>query len=60
MSEEDRTIFRQDLYKELKVTSETLRQWIKKGKIPPADLNVSQRKVAWRASSLRAAGLKIF
>ena len=60
MSEEDRVISRQELYKAFSVTSETLRQWIKKGKIPPPDMAISQRTVAWRASSLRAAGHNIF
>lgn len=55
----DRIINRQELYKELGVTSETLRTWIKKGKIPAADIAISQRTVAWRLSTLQAAGINL-
>ena len=36
MMNEDRIIYRQDLYKMLGVTSETLRRWVKENKLPPA------------------------
>lgn len=56
-SNEDRIIYRQDLYAMLGVTSETLRRWIRDGKLPPADVAITQRTVGWRLSSLRAAGI---
>ena len=59
MSDKDRVIPRQDLYKKMGVTSETLRKWIKDGKIPPADIAISQRTVAWRLSTLQAAGINL-
>ena len=59
MPKQDRIISRQDLYKEMHVTSETLRSWIKLGKIPPPDIAISQRTVAWRLSTLQAAGIKL-
>lgn len=56
---EDRIIYRQDLYKLLGVTSETLRRWTKEGKMPTADIAISRRTVGWRLSTLHAAGIKL-
>ena len=56
---EDRIIYRQDLYKLMGVTSETLRRWVKDGKIPSADIAISRRTVGWRLSTLQAAGIKL-
>jgi predicted DNA-binding transcriptional regulator AlpA len=55
----DRVIYRQDLYRAMGVTSETLRRWLKEGKIPPADVQLSVRTVGWRLSTLHAAGIKL-
>jgi predicted DNA-binding transcriptional regulator AlpA len=59
MNDQDRVIKRQELYKMMGVTSETLRTWIKQGKLPKADIALSQRTVAWRLSTLQAAGIKL-
>lgn len=56
---EDRIIYRQDLYEMLKVTSETLRRWIRDGKLPPADVAITQRTMGWRLSTLQAAGIRL-
>lgn len=56
---EDRIIYRQDLYKMLGVTSETLRRWIREGKMPCADIAITQRTVGWRLSTLQTAGIKL-
>lgn len=56
---DDRIIYRQDLYKALGVTSETLRKWIKEDKMPPADIAISRRTVGWRLSTLQAAGIRL-
>lgn len=56
---EDRIIYRQDLYKMLGVTSETLRKWVKDNKMPPADIAISRRTVGWRLSTLQAAGIRL-
>lgn len=55
----DRIIYRQDLYKLIGVTSETLRRWLKEGKIPAADIAISRRTVGWRLLTLHAAGIKL-
>lgn len=59
MNAQDRIIYRQDLYKLIGVTSETLRRWIIDGKMPPADIAISRRTVGWRLSTLHAAGIKL-
>lgn len=59
MTDTDRIIYRQDLYKLIGVTSETLRRWLKEGKIPAADIAISRRTVGWRLSTLHAAGIKL-
>lgn len=56
---EDRIIYRQDLYKMLGVTSETLRKWLKDNRLPPADIAISRRTVGWRLSTLHAAGIRL-
>jgi predicted DNA-binding transcriptional regulator AlpA len=56
---EDRIIYRQDLYKMLGVTSETLRRWTRDGKLPSADVAITQRTVGWRLSTLQAAGIRL-
>jgi predicted DNA-binding transcriptional regulator AlpA len=56
---EDRIIYRQDLYGILKVSSETLRRWVRDGKLPPADVAITQRTVGWRLSTLQAAGIRL-
>lgn len=56
---DDRIIYRQDLYKGLGVTSETLRRWIRDGKMPAADISITRRTVGWRLSTLQAAGIKL-
>jgi predicted DNA-binding transcriptional regulator AlpA len=55
----DRIIYRQDLYKMLGVTSETLRRYLRDKKIPPADIAITQRTVGWRLSTLQAAGIML-
>lgn len=55
----DRVIYRQDLYKMLGVTSETLRRWLKDNRLPPADVAITQRTVGWRLSTLHAAGIML-
>jgi len=55
----DRIIYRQDLYKMLGITSETLRRYLRDKKIPPADIAITQRTVGWRLSTLHAAGINL-
>lgn len=54
---EDRVIWRQDLQREMRVTSETVRRWMRAGKLPPPDVDLSRRTKGWRLSTLRRAGI---
>jgi hypothetical protein len=55
----DRIIFRADLQAQLKVGSEAIRRWIRDGKLPTPDVNISLRTRAWRLSTLQAAGINL-
>lgn len=41
------------------VCSETIRVWMKSGKLPPPDVKFSLRTMGWRLSTLRAAGIDL-
>lgn len=57
--DQDRLILRGDLPEELGVCSETVRRWMKAKKLPPPDVDLSQRTRGWRLSTLRAAGINL-
>lgn len=56
---EDRVIWRPDLCTMLGVGSQCVREWIKKGKLPQPDIDLSTRTKGWRMSTLHAAGIKL-
>lgn len=56
---EDRLVLRSDLTKALSVTSETLRVWLKSGKLPKPDVALSRRTMGWRLSTLQSAGIRL-
>lgn len=41
------------------VCSETIRVWMKSGKLPAPDVKLSLRTMGWRLSTLRAAGINL-
>jgi hypothetical protein len=55
----DRVIWRADLQAEMRVTSETVRRWMKAGKLPPPDVDISRRTKGWRLSTLHRAGIRL-
>lgn len=55
----NRVIYRADLPELFGVTSETIRRWMKAGKLPTPDVRITQRTVGWRVSTLQAAGIGI-
>lgn len=57
---DDPVIYRRDLYKRLRISSETLRRWMRDDKLPKPDVKLSQRSVGWKVSTLEAAGHSIF
>ena len=57
---EDRVIWRRELMKLCNVTSsETIRRWMKEGKLPKPSVQLSQRTTGWKLSDLRAAGVVV-
>lgn len=56
---EDRMLSRADLADALRVSAETLRLWLKAGKLPKPDVALSRKTYLWRLSSLRAAGINV-
>jgi predicted DNA-binding transcriptional regulator AlpA len=58
-SETDRVIYRQDLCTLLGVGSEAMRRWLKAGKLPKPDVDISQKTRGWKVSTLRAAGIDL-
>lgn len=55
---QDRVIYRDEL-KTLAngVCSQTIRRWLKSGKLPAPDVAISLRTKGWRLSTLQAAGI---
>lgn len=56
---DDPVIWRNDLMKRMSVTSETMRRWLKDGKLPKPDVDLSNRTRGWKTSTLRAAGINV-
>jgi len=59
LGESDRVIWRADLQAHFRVHSETMRRWLRSGKLPVPDVDISQRTRGWKLSTLRAAGIDI-
>lgn len=57
--DQDRLILRGALPAELGVSSETVRRWMRDGKLPKPDVDLSLRTRGWKLSTLRAAGLNL-
>ena len=56
---QDPVIWRADLPRMLRVSSETVRKYIKAQKLPPPDVDLSLRARGWKLSTLRAAGINL-
>lgn len=55
----DRIFWRCDLRAALHCSPDTLRRFIRDKKLPAPDVNLSQRTMGWKASTLRAAGINL-
>ena len=55
----DRVFWRDDLRAALQCSPDTLRRYIRDKKLPQPDVNLSQRTMGWKASTLRAAGINL-
>jgi len=58
-AEENRVIWRRDLQATMQVTGETMRRWLRSGKLPTPDVEMSRKTVGWRVATLRQAGIYI-
>ena len=57
---EDRVIWRRDLMQLLGGKSaDTIRRYLKDGKLPKPDVDLSMRTKGWKVSTLRAAGINV-
>lgn len=52
-------IWRADLAKRLHRSSETIRLWMRDGKLPKPDVDLSLKTRGWKLSTLRAAGIDL-
>ena len=59
VSANDPVIWRSDLPALLRVSSETVRKYIKANKLPPPDVALSLKSRGWKMSTLRAAGINL-
>lgn len=55
----DRVLYRPELCKTLGVTSETIRRWLKEGKLPKPDVALSVKTQGWRVSTLHKYGIGV-
>jgi hypothetical protein len=59
MTDENEVIKRSDLPRLLKVSSDTVRKYIKSGKLPSYDVALSRKTSGWKRSTLVNAGVKV-
>jgi hypothetical protein len=59
MTDENEVIKRSDLPRLLKVSSDTVRKYIKSGKLPSYDVALSRKTSGWKRSTLVAAGVRV-
>lgn len=59
VNQQDRVIWRPDLQEAMQVSSETIRRWMKDGKLPEPDVAMSRKTLGWRLSTLRDHGIKL-
>lgn len=59
MQEQDPVILRRELQRRLDLSSETIRRWLKEGRLPPLDVNLSRQSKGWKTSTLRAKGINV-
>ncbi len=55
----DCMVWRQQLTKTMGVCSETVRLWLKSGKLPKPDVKASAKVMGWKLSTLRNAGFDL-
>lgn len=56
---DDPILTRADIAARLNYSADTVRKWIKAGKLPPPDVALSRKTVGWKRSTLAAAGINL-
>lgn len=56
---DDPIMTRADIMARLKVSRETVRQWLKAERLPKPDVALSRKTVGWKRSTLAAAGINL-
>lgn len=59
MNEQDSIIWREELTALCGKSGETVRRWLKSGRLPPPDVKLSARTMGWKLSTLRAANINL-
>lgn len=56
---DDPILTRADIMARLRCSRETVRQWLKAGKLPPPDVALSRKTTGWKRSTLAASGVNL-
>ena len=59
VADDDALIFRRQLQAKLGVCSETMRRYIRDGRLPPPDVRMSAKTAGWKTATLRAKGINL-
>ena len=55
----DKVIWRHDLQSMMSVSGETVRRWIKQGRLPKPDVAMSFKTMGWKMSTLQNSGINL-
>lgn len=56
---DDKIIWRDDLQQRLRRSRDTILRWVKSGKLPKPDYELSRYAVGWNLSTLHRHGIKL-
>lgn len=59
MIDPEKIIWRADLPALFKKSDETIRRWIRDGKLPKPDVELTQQSRGWKVRTLHEAGIKV-
>jgi predicted DNA-binding transcriptional regulator AlpA len=55
----DRLVKRPELQRALNVSNATIFRWMRDGKLPPLDVNITRENYGWKVSKLRNFGIDV-
>lgn len=59
MTQPDRMVWRSDMRRAMRCSSETIRRYMREGRLPALDVDITSKMQGWRLSTLHAAGVRI-